>query len=1429
MKKKHLIFPICLMLSLSGCVMYNGLPAEDATCEHKYAEEYSFDATKHWHAAICEHTDLKKDVEDHSFGDFKVVQDATLAKEGLKVRTCSVCGYKEEVTIEKLAGGEQGSGDVGGGSETPTWSITDIRFDRTTIELTVGDSPISVVPTIVGEGKFPTSLAVTIANVPVTSTVDGEEVTQNVKIAELSSNVVESGSAFTVKPLLAGSTKITVTSVGKTDVSKDIDVVVQPKVEKHELSLSETDITMNKGSIRVLGCNSTDVVNWESSNDEVVTLENKTNTGAWLKALKSSGDNPITITASICVGTEYQVIKTCTVTVVSTEQTVFDYYYINNQKLTNLHLYMWGENGSNAPWPGVGLGEANYINKDLEEVYKITIDKDVVDYDKMIISGKDSIGDVQTDDIVLSSFVTQNAFTIPSIPTDVLDGVRKASIKMGTFNPAEDVLSGSFITLSMNEASLIVDETVDVICYTNEHTVTYTVISGDNKVELSNETNNGFTVKGLAAGEATIEAKVPSGDDFVTATLHVTVIEDEKITYYFANNYQWTNLKVFMWGNKGTNGDFPGQPFAKAPVKNKDNVDTYEISFNKYKDGYTGLVISGTDEHKGWAKTDDIIIADLESGKDMIYITETGWDRVSMVGTNEIKACSFAMDTFEPFGPRISITETNKEIGVDQTVEIAVDTNSEYEIINSDDTVVEVTKAADKMTVKGLKAGNATITAKVNETVYDSINIEVKEDYTVRYYFVNNYKWTDLKVFMWNDSTQKSNGEYPGVAIGERAFVDMNGNDVYAISFQRYADNYQGFIVSGMDGTRTNRCKTEDILVSGFGDDNGVELNGWRENEDTTLIKYGFYTYELYLNIAISVEFGEGTEIPLNVKTNGQNVSYEITSGADKIELKNTADTGVTIVGKAAGTATFTASVSDGSQTVTKTVTVNVMPDELYTYYFVNEYEWTNVKAYLYVNENTNNHWPGESMTLLGTDERGKEIYSISFRKYSEGYKGMVINGHDIAKAEDAKTSDIIFDQLDTGCDCFTITGWADEGNLIADYFAKPMGNYVLLSDYSLNMNKDESTSLHYVSNGTVSIENSDSTVVQATLTNDSVELTALKAGDATITLTVGTGENAVSKSCVISVTEYIPDYVTYYFANNYVWSNLYLYLWNDAEVNNASFPGVPIDFAPIKNSYGNDTYAITFDKNEYDWTHCIITGYDNYHQTCKTQNIDFASLDAEGKNMIRISQDTWGEENFDGSMYVCSYCKEVFAEFVPDVSLSSDAVTVNVGKTTQITVNANDSYEVFCSDDTVCEVNSNDNKINIKGLKEGDATIGVTICKGTENEKTVYCTVTVDVEIIPVPTTYSITNIPDGYDADGAVFYVWIFGGEVEGNGQWVAATLSGNTVTFTTDVEFESAVLVRMDPNASEVPSWDAKWNKTNDLTFDSNHTAAVIEAWN
>ena len=224
MKKKRFIFPICLMLSLSGCVMYNGLPPEEAEHQHEYANEYSFDENEHWFAATCEHNEQRKGVEKHSFGEYVVTQEATFSKEGLKIRTCSVCGYKDEVAIPKTGEeNQQGNGQI-----TTEWTITEINVNTENIEITVGDNPISVVPTIVGEGKFPTSLAVYCADGTITKTVDGEQVTENFKIAEISSNVVESGSAFTVKAIAAGNTKITISSIGKTDISKEINVIVNP-------------------------------------------------------------------------------------------------------------------------------------------------------------------------------------------------------------------------------------------------------------------------------------------------------------------------------------------------------------------------------------------------------------------------------------------------------------------------------------------------------------------------------------------------------------------------------------------------------------------------------------------------------------------------------------------------------------------------------------------------------------------------------------------------------------------------------------------------------------------------------------------------------------------------------------------------------------------------------------------------------------------------------------------------------------------------------------------------------------------------------------------------------------------------------------------------------------------------------------------------
>ena len=55
----------------------------DAPHEHTFSEDWTTDETYHWHAATCEHTDLKSNVESHNFNENNV---------------CIVCGYTKPHT-----------------------------------------------------------------------------------------------------------------------------------------------------------------------------------------------------------------------------------------------------------------------------------------------------------------------------------------------------------------------------------------------------------------------------------------------------------------------------------------------------------------------------------------------------------------------------------------------------------------------------------------------------------------------------------------------------------------------------------------------------------------------------------------------------------------------------------------------------------------------------------------------------------------------------------------------------------------------------------------------------------------------------------------------------------------------------------------------------------------------------------------------------------------------------------------------------------------------------------------------------------------------------------------------------------------------------------------------------------------------------------
>ncbi len=69
--------------------------------EHTYAEVWSTDATHHWYAATCEHTDEKKDYAEHTWGEGNVSVPATCSAPGEMTYTC-VCGVsKTEEILQK--------------------------------------------------------------------------------------------------------------------------------------------------------------------------------------------------------------------------------------------------------------------------------------------------------------------------------------------------------------------------------------------------------------------------------------------------------------------------------------------------------------------------------------------------------------------------------------------------------------------------------------------------------------------------------------------------------------------------------------------------------------------------------------------------------------------------------------------------------------------------------------------------------------------------------------------------------------------------------------------------------------------------------------------------------------------------------------------------------------------------------------------------------------------------------------------------------------------------------------------------------------------------------------------------------------------------------------------------------------------------------
>ena len=74
-QKKLLIILSAFTMLLSAC-------GGNSSHEHTFDSKWDTNESSHWHKATCEHTELTKDLAEHTFGDGNI---------------CTVCGYEKEI------------------------------------------------------------------------------------------------------------------------------------------------------------------------------------------------------------------------------------------------------------------------------------------------------------------------------------------------------------------------------------------------------------------------------------------------------------------------------------------------------------------------------------------------------------------------------------------------------------------------------------------------------------------------------------------------------------------------------------------------------------------------------------------------------------------------------------------------------------------------------------------------------------------------------------------------------------------------------------------------------------------------------------------------------------------------------------------------------------------------------------------------------------------------------------------------------------------------------------------------------------------------------------------------------------------------------------------------------------------------------------
>ena len=310
----------------------------------------------------------------------------------------------------------------------------------------------------------------------------------------------------------------------------------------------------------------------------------------------------------------------------------------------------------------------------------------------------------------------------------------------------------------------------------------------------------------------------------------------------------------------------------------------------------------------------------------------------------------------------------------------------------------------------------------------------------------------------------------------------------------------------------------------------------------------------------------------------------------------------------------------EGDVTVSATF-VAIADEDYITVYFQNNMEWTDINVY-YWNDEGNNTWPGELMTLKGKDHtfsaNGENVYDVYSFHIPVDATNFLINGK--MDGNSVQTLDLTVGTEDGICYC--IQGEGSEGKYPAGTVAKPGA-----ATYEINVVAEKCTVTApktAAEGGTVNLKvtpNEGCLLESLTVMSSegAVEVIdgqfTMPAGDVTVT--------AISRE----ITE--DDYATVYFQNNWVWTDVNIYYWGSEIGENPAWPGYAMTNLGTEHTYSNGAYEVYSYKLPADIDGFIINGVkdDGSGDRDQTPNIEEGLFDGICYFM------TWNDGNQAGAM----------------------------------------------------------------------------------------------------------------------------------------------------------------------------------------------------